>query len=793
MNNPIEQFKNAISMAGITPPEDIFDDGKLHRFSSNGNPNDNAGWYVYHSESIAAGAFGCWRTDIHETWKVNLGREYTPSEQGALSAKIAESKKLRDQEQARLHQEAKEKSKRQWVESTEVKEHPYLTNKKVRPYGIKQYKNTLLIPLWADDEIQSLQVINPDGNKRFAVGGKTQGCYFVIGELKSDSTACLCEGYATGASIHEATNYPVIIAFSANNLLAVAKTFQNQCGKIIVCADDDWKSTGNIGLTKAKAAAEAIKGYLALPTFLEPREDKQTDFNDMANLLGQSAVKRVIDDSIQTEWDEPIPLPMLPAVEPFNPEFLPISLRAFVMDVSELMQAPPDFAAVNLIVALSSLIGAKAVIQPKEYDDGWKVTPNLWGVLIGAPSSYKSPSFSKIQECFKELQSNEQTRFESEYQTYLAELQTFELMKKAIDKDALETFKDNRSQSSIHKVKEELQMHQPPKKPVLREFIVNDATVEKLGEILSGNPWGTLVFRDELIGLLKGLDKPGQDEARTFYLEAWDGNKPRVFNRIGRGRIAIPMICFSLLGTAQPDVFKDYFNSGIVGGSGNDGFLQRFGLAVYPDLGNFKMQDRAPNFQAIQQVKNLFKCLSELETENPRIWRFEKKAQSLFNQWYEELMMELRQGELHPSIQSHLMKYGKVVPALALIFSIVENPNSKQTIGEGQLLRAIAYSEYLRSHAMRIYHNATMPETKRASTILKRINDGSLGNGFTSRDINRKKWSGLTEIDQVKEALKLLVEYEYLRIESTNQKSKGGRPSQKYLINPLLLNGKNKF
>lgn len=113
---------------------------------------------------------------------------------------------------------------------------------------------------------------------------------------------------------------------------------------------------------------------------------------------------------------------------------------------------------------------------------------------------------------------------------------------------------------------------------------MNDATVEKLGELMQQNPWGTLSYRDELYGLLTGLDKPGQEGARAFMLQSYDGNQGYTFDRIGRGTVHIPRVCLALIGGIQPGRIQKYVRGAVTGGSADDGLLQRFGLAVWPDV-----------------------------------------------------------------------------------------------------------------------------------------------------------------------------------------------------------------
>nr|NJM04730.1 DUF3987 domain-containing protein [Desulfobacula sp.] len=118
--------------------------------------------------------------------------------------------------------------------------------------------------------------------------------------------------------------------------------------------------------------------------------------------------------------------------------------------------------------------------------------------------------------------------------------------------------------------------------------------------LLRLNPNGLLVFRDEIVSLLKGLDRDGQDEGRGFYLTAWNGDSPYTFDRIGRGlNLHIPAICLSLLGGTQPGRLSEYIRAAVKGGTADDGLIQRFGLMVWPDLnGGWSNKDQHPDIDA---------------------------------------------------------------------------------------------------------------------------------------------------------------------------------------------------
>jgi len=291
----IDQFCEAMVKKGITPPEMIEADGKIHRFSSNGKSDDDAGWYVFSDSNIATGAFGDFRTgQVVKAWVADIGRVLSSVEKSDFRQKQDELRAQREADIAQRRAAAKTKAATILrVSSPAYDGHPYLIRKKVEAYGLRQWNNLIVIPMIDEStEVQSLQLISSDGDKKFLSGGKMQGCYFPIGSLKNAYTVLIAEGYATAATLHEATGIPVIVAFNAGNLLGVSKSIRAQypAMSIILCADDDIKTKGNPGLTKATEAADAVNGKRIIPDFGDDRPDGTTDFNDMAAHLGIEAV-----------------------------------------------------------------------------------------------------------------------------------------------------------------------------------------------------------------------------------------------------------------------------------------------------------------------------------------------------------------------------------------------------------------------------------------------------------------------------------------------------------------------
>lgn len=262
-------FMRAVGLAPVkhTPAAD----GRIHRYRVEGDkPGRLNGWYALHLDPIPHGAVGSWRTDETHPWRDAEARRINWHERRELQQRMAQLREERAAAQQRVYIEAQAKADRMWgVARLADPAFPYLQKKRVRPWGIRQLRDQLLIPARRDGVIHTLQLIDGDGNKRFLSGGRVRGCYFAIG--KPAGVICVAEGYATAATVYEATGYAVAVAFNAGNLKEVARhlAFNHTGTKIILIADDDAGTPGNPGLTKATEAAMLVGGFVARPLFGE--------------------------------------------------------------------------------------------------------------------------------------------------------------------------------------------------------------------------------------------------------------------------------------------------------------------------------------------------------------------------------------------------------------------------------------------------------------------------------------------------------------------------------------------
>ncbi len=495
------------------------------------------------------------------------------------------------------------------------------------------------------------------------------------------------------------------------------------------------------------------------------------------------------------EWAEPTPLPIvLPPVEEFDYSLLPETLEPWARDICERIGCPPDYVAVTIMTALGSVIGRKVGIRPQCQTD-WTETPNQWALCVGRPGVLKSPAMEAALAPLKRLVAQALTR----HTTAAADFEKQDLLAK-LKAEAGETAAKRKLKSDPNADVSDLlcsPSQEPP--PVLKRYMAVNCTAEALGELHRQNPNGLLVYRDELVSLLKSLDREDASEARGFYLTGWNGDSPYIFDRIIRGlNLNIPAVCLSLLGSTQPGKIAQYVSIAVKGESGDDGMLQRFGLTVWPDTnGPWKDVDRWPDTKAKNEAFKVFEYLDELDVsrigaqydkdpngnaEGIPYLRLDAAALKLFREWRLDLETRLRSNELHPALESHLTKYRKLVPGLSLILHLA--CGAAGPVSRDATLQALGWAEYLESHAKRLYASVAPPEVGTATAILNKIKSGALVSPFAAWNVWRAGWAGLSDQEQVKEGLQLLVDLGWLRLDL---RPTGGRPAAEYEIHPKGL------
>ena len=251
--------------------------------------NQKSGYYVVNEvNGNYFATFGNWKTGFEGKWSSVNHQSMTPQQREDLQRQLQEAKQRADETKKQRHNEVAKKVER-WFESyPNVVEHEYLTNKKVKNYGLKQYQDMLVCGVYSTTgNIRSLQFISKNGDKRFASDSEIKGNIFLIGadikDIPKLDKIILAEGYSTSATIYEATQIPVACVFSANFVMAVALQIRKLSGARIVVALDNDES--GVGEKKAQECVQAvINSCVRLPS-------EHGDFNDLYLRHGLEKVK----------------------------------------------------------------------------------------------------------------------------------------------------------------------------------------------------------------------------------------------------------------------------------------------------------------------------------------------------------------------------------------------------------------------------------------------------------------------------------------------------------------------
>lgn len=479
---------------------------------------------------------------------------------------------------------------------------------------------------------------------------------------------------------------------------------------------------------------------------------------------------------------ELLPVPALdPAV------LLPEPLRGWIEDQAEGMPCPIEFIAVPAIVMAGSVIGARCGLRPKVHSH-WISIPNLWGGIIGGPGTKKSPALDAASRPLGRLIKEARAAHAEAMEDYNARKGTAE--------------DDEKDFAEIA--------------PTEKRYRANDATIEKLADLLIENPTGLLVQRDELVGLIASWDKQGHEQDRALYLESWNGYSDYWIDRIKRGSSYLPNLCLSVLGGIQPTKLAAYLDQSR-DALADDGMLQRFQMLVYPDPVCWEDVDRAPNVTSLTRAYGIFKALADMV---PSHWgagsdklikfpyfKFHRDAQAVFNDWHSELHRDRIPAEENPLLAQWLSKADNLFLGLALIFHLIDIadtqiPRPGETLDEAAYMpswaawvrvdatrRAAAWCEFLEAHARRVYGMQASDELRAAQALAAKVRGGKLEDGFTPRDVIRARWHGLTTRTDIEAALAWLEEEGWLRTGFVGAGKKGGRPTTRYLVNPSVRDG----
>ncbi|MDO8775183.1 MAG: DUF3987 domain-containing protein [Burkholderiaceae bacterium] len=534
----IDQFRQAIESAVLTAPDVIHGDGKLHRYSTDGKPSHKNGWYFLHLDGIPWGQAGSWDVNGGDPvchWCAKSDTAMTAAELDTHRKRIKANQIQSEAEQAQRQQLTATDATQRLAAATACTQHAYLTAKGVQAHGVKVETDGFLIVPMRDTagKLWNIERINPavSKDKKGLYGGRRTGLYHAIG--KPAGVLIVCEGYATGASIHECTGYAVAVAFNAGNVpeVAVALRAKYPDLKIIMAADDDHLNDGNPGMTKAKAAAQAVGGLVAVPVFPAGRPDKATDFNDLHQLAGADAVRGCIeaaalcgtagaDDGLDN-WPELQPLIVQIDPQEYPLDALPPLIRGAVMEVCDFVKSPAPLVAMSALAALSVAIQAHNDVQRAEKLEG---PCSLFLCCIADSGERKTSCDGYFTKALRNYETDEREAAKPLIQAYETDLDVWRSKRSGVQEKIKSLTKEDKSTNLLENQLHDLDKDKP-KPPRVPRLIYSDATPEGLAlELVKSWPSGG-IFSNEggvvLGGSGMGKESAMRNMARLNQL--WDG------------------------------------------------------------------------------------------------------------------------------------------------------------------------------------------------------------------------------------------------------------------------------
>lgn len=448
----------------------------------------------------------------------------------------------------------------------------------------------------------------------------------------------------------------------------------------------------------------------------------------------------------------------------------------WLKSAAEVKNAPVDYVAAALLTTVSAAIGNARWAVPW---DGWKEPPVLWAMLVGDPSSNKSPALDSILDPVKEIETEMSEAYCAAREKWDAENEIAALAlaqwrqeaKSAISEGSEAPTKPDAADAGSAPVRDRLR--------------IIDATIEKVADLLSSTWRGLLLGRDELSGWLGAMDRYSGGGDRPFWLEPYGGRGYTIDRKNSPEPIIVDHLSIAILGGTQHDKLASLLTS-----CDDDGLLARF-MVVAPDAAPLVRPQVALDdhkvIQAVKRLRSLLPASSETGQRRPFYINFTDDAANALQVFRERC--RVWEGDASGIFKSHIGKMPGLVVRIAnvlahLDWAATENGEFVSEITLNHVGRACHFvGEYLRPHAFRAYGAAKPPPEFEAAKVVAGIIQSEGLTLFKLRDIQNRGRRGLSKTPEVKAALAVLEDANWLRQVNTGT---GGRPSVFYVVNPRI-------
>ena len=465
----------------------------------------------------------------------------------------------------------------------------------------------------------------------------------------------------------------------------------------------------------------------------------------------------------------------------FPVEALGLFWGCWVEEMAEAASAPADYVAAPLLASAAALIGNSCAVSPFP---NWTEPSVLWTAAVGDPSSGKSPGAAPVSRAIAMLEAERNLGFDDRHRDWLTK-QEFALAVEAAWKTELKIAQ--KAGRSAPARPDAANIPPEPQRPRLR---IADSTPEALASILSGNPRGLLMQRDELAGWLSGMDRySGGGSERPMWLEAYGAGRYVVDRVRHKGQpIVIPRMSVSICGTVQPDRLAELLKSA------DDGLAARF-LWFWPSPVSFKRSNRAiDDAVAVGAMRQLLDIEPEINGAGeivPRVLPFTPEGADYFEDW-----IKLSDTELPPGLLGSAQ--GKArghIARLALVLEMLKwterTDRTPPTSISAEAVRNAAQliTDYFWPMAERVAGDAALlPKDRHAAQIAKKIIRERVETVNASQ-IRSERWIGRVEASVVQDAIEVLVEANWLTPCPSRHADNPGRPRADYRVNPRVSGG----
>lgn len=432
-----------------------------------------------------------------------------------------------------------------------------------------------------------------------------------------------------------------------------------------------------------------------------------------------------IEPSIQ---GEPPPTDLFGDYQPplLRKEYLPPPLQEIVFKASDVKGSPPEVMALSMLVACAAATDDKFQIQPRSNEPGWRESARLWGVVVGDPSSKKTPAMKLAMSGLAATNTEMIGRYAKARAQYDHDLKVYTLAEKKVQK--AEANGDGAPERP-----------EPPTPPRNERIITNDGTTEGITKLLADNERGLLYYTDELTSWLGGMGRysaNGSAADRAFWLECYQGGS-KVVDRASAPPIHVPNLSVNVIGSIQPDRIRSMASK-----MDDDGLLQRCMVVVIPTAERHPSDDPEPT-ELIKSYNAMLMQIYSTRAETNFTVSMSEGADNVRRELDTWRVAIVASDGLPTMLRSAVAKYEGLFPRLCLTYHVISCAASRlhptsTPVTEATAKRVASFvKNYLFPNALTFY-TGIMGNASQSFSLARKVADFLLGNApvrITRRDI----------------------------------------------------------